>query len=99
MQSSNSTAPTYTTIAILCGDAPDRTHANGATIKDVFETVISTTHNVSHMFGDVWPNPIYTCAFCPERAVERYTVRSTGHLQTRFWWLNTIIAHMPSTSF
>ncbi|TBU24261.1 hypothetical protein BD311DRAFT_810143 [Dichomitus squalens] len=73
MQSSNSTAPTYTTIAILCGDAPDRTHANGATMKDVFETVISTTHNVSHMFGDVWPNPIYTCAFWPERAVERYT--------------------------
>ncbi|PIL25656.1 hypothetical protein GSI_11406 [Ganoderma sinense ZZ0214-1] len=62
----------YTTQAVLCGDAPDRTANNSATMKDIFDTVISTTHNVSHMFGAIWPNPIYYCALWPERAIERY---------------------------
>ena len=44
----NSTV-SYSTQAILCGDAPDRTPNNTATMKDVFDTVISTAHNVSHM--------------------------------------------------
>lgn len=39
----------YTTQAILCGDAPDRTPDNTVTMKEAFDTVINTAHNVSHM--------------------------------------------------
>ncbi|KAM5539524.1 hypothetical protein V8D89_006796 [Ganoderma adspersum] len=72
MKRAENSSVSYTTQAILCGDAPDRTPNNTATMKDVFDTVISTAHNVSHMLGTVWPNPIYACAFWPERAIERY---------------------------
>ncbi|KAI1791399.1 TAP-like protein-domain-containing protein [Ganoderma leucocontextum] len=72
MKRAENSSVSYTTQAILCGDAPDRTSNNTATMRDVFDTVINTAHNVSHMFGTLWPNPIHDCAFWPERAVERY---------------------------
>ncbi|KAM5539519.1 hypothetical protein V8D89_006791 [Ganoderma adspersum] len=50
---------------------PDRTPNTTATMKDVFDTVISTAHN--SVRSGQWPNPIYNCALWPERAIERYT--------------------------
>ncbi|KAI1791415.1 TAP-like protein-domain-containing protein [Ganoderma leucocontextum] len=64
----NETAP-YTTSAILCGDSKD---LGNVTMTDIFETIISASRNVSHMFSSQWPSPVYICSLWPERAVERY---------------------------
>ncbi|TBU24263.1 TAP-like protein-domain-containing protein [Dichomitus squalens] len=62
---------TYTTQAIMCSDAPDVT-AND-TMHNVFEIIVSTSQNLSHMYASQWPATTFSCSFWPERAVERYT--------------------------
>ncbi|KAM5537020.1 hypothetical protein V8D89_009349, partial [Ganoderma adspersum] len=64
----NKTAP-YSTSAILCGDGKD---SGNVTMTDIFDSIISASRNVSHMFASQWPSPVYICSLGPERAVERY---------------------------
>ncbi|TFK83374.1 alpha/beta-hydrolase [Polyporus arcularius HHB13444] len=67
--SQSNDSPSYTSIAILCGDSVD---LRGTTMEDVFKGIISTARNVSHISGSVWPAPFYQCAFWPVRSAERY---------------------------
>ncbi|TFK83375.1 hypothetical protein K466DRAFT_655259 [Polyporus arcularius HHB13444] len=62
-------SPSYTATAIWCADS---VNPRGTTMKAVFEGIISTAQNVSHMFGAGWPTPFYLCSFWPVRSVERY---------------------------
>ncbi|KAH9851187.1 TAP-like protein-domain-containing protein [Lenzites betulinus] len=59
----------YSDVAILCGDSID---PRGTHMSDVFQEVISASHNQSRMFSSVWPALYYSCPFWPVRAVERY---------------------------
>ncbi|KAH9851186.1 alpha/beta-hydrolase [Lenzites betulinus] len=59
----------YTSVAILCGDSVDQ---RGTHMSEVFEEIISSSHNVSKMFSSAWPASFYACPFWPVRAVERY---------------------------
>ncbi|OJT03597.1 hypothetical protein TRAPUB_5773 [Trametes pubescens] len=59
----------YSTEAILCGDSIDLTSTN---MTDVFQNIIATSQNISHMFAAAWPFASYYCATWPVRAVERY---------------------------
>ncbi|KAI0636319.1 TAP-like protein-domain-containing protein [Trametes polyzona] len=61
--------PSYTTEAIFCGDSVDLTSTN---MTDVFENIIASSQNVSHMFASAWPFAAYYCSNWPVRAVERY---------------------------
>ena len=51
----------YSTQAILCGDVPDRTLNNTATMRDVFSTIVNTAHNVSHMCMSLCRHPESVC--------------------------------------
>ncbi|RDX49560.1 alpha/beta-hydrolase [Lentinus brumalis] len=62
-------SPSYTATAIWCADS---VNPRGTTMKAVFEGIVSTAQNVSHMFGAGWPTPFYPCSFWPVRSVERY---------------------------
>ncbi|KAI0830715.1 TAP-like protein-domain-containing protein [Trametes gibbosa] len=61
--------PPYSTEAILCGDSIDLTNTSMA---DVFQNIIATSQNISHMFAAAWPFASYYCSTWPVRAVERY---------------------------
>ncbi|KAH9858204.1 TAP-like protein-domain-containing protein [Lenzites betulinus] len=61
--------PPYSTQAILCGDSIDLTNTS---MSDVFQNIITTAQNTSHMFAAAWPLAPYYCATWPVRAVERY---------------------------
>ncbi|RDX49113.1 alpha/beta-hydrolase [Lentinus brumalis] len=66
--SESNDSPSYTTSAIYCADSVD---PQGTTMEDAFKGITSATRNVSHMFGSLWPFPVY-CSFWPVRSVERY---------------------------
>ncbi|KAI0743125.1 TAP-like protein-domain-containing protein [Daedaleopsis nitida] len=66
-QASGAPVP-YNTEAIICSDTRD-TDTN---MTRVFDGIISTSQNISHMFGSAWPFATYYCPFWPVRAVERY---------------------------
>ncbi|KAI0747569.1 alpha/beta-hydrolase [Fomes fomentarius] len=60
----------YTTPAIFCADSVDlNPHTN---MTDVFNAVIASAQNVSHLFSSVWPALSSQCSFWPVRSVERY---------------------------
>ncbi|RDX45240.1 alpha/beta-hydrolase [Lentinus brumalis] len=67
--SESNDSPSYTGAAIYCADSVD---LRGTTMVDVFKGIVSTTRNVSHIFGSVWPADFYRCSFWPARSVERY---------------------------
>ncbi|CAE6451043.1 unnamed protein product [Rhizoctonia solani] len=61
----------YDRQGITCADAQD---AGNTTTKDVFDFVVKTTRQVSHMFGPIGATlPETYCHRWPVRAVERYT--------------------------
>ncbi|OJT07419.1 hypothetical protein TRAPUB_1739 [Trametes pubescens] len=67
-RSESDTVP-YTTQAILCGDSVNLTETG---IAEVFENIIKTSQNISHMFASAWPFASYYCSTWPVRAVERF---------------------------
>ncbi|KAI0743110.1 Alpha/Beta hydrolase protein [Daedaleopsis nitida] len=61
----------YTTAAVLCADSIDSTGTLNMT--DLFDHLVETSRDVSHMFGSFWPFHTYYCNYWPVRSVERYT--------------------------
>ncbi|KAI8996230.1 hypothetical protein BD414DRAFT_477175 [Trametes punicea] len=61
--------PSYSEAAIMCSDSVDR---RGTTMLDIFETIISGSRTLSHLFTALWPNAFQGCPLWPVRAVERY---------------------------
>ncbi|KAH9923439.1 alpha/beta-hydrolase [Epithele typhae] len=57
-------------VAIGCGDDIDA--LPNVTMRDVFEGVVNTTRNISHMTGGVWQTHAYGCNLWPVRAAERF---------------------------
>ncbi|CEL59923.1 hypothetical protein RSOLAG1IB_09207 [Rhizoctonia solani AG-1 IB] len=67
---SSDIATSYSFQGITCADAID---TNNVTTKDVFDMLVSTTRNVSPMFGPIWGDAGSYCHHWPVRAVERFT--------------------------
>ncbi|KAI0758743.1 alpha/beta-hydrolase [Fomes fomentarius] len=58
----------YSNQTTLCGDGGEST----TNMTGIYEGIIATSQNISHMFGPVWPYSPYYCPFWPVRPVERY---------------------------
>ncbi|KAI0758742.1 TAP-like protein-domain-containing protein [Fomes fomentarius] len=57
----------YSPAAIMCSDNRE----SSANMTVVFQGIISTSQNISHMLGAAWPLAPYYCPFWPASAVER----------------------------
>ncbi|KAI0689850.1 alpha/beta-hydrolase [Cerioporus squamosus] len=67
--SESNDSPSYTDSAIYCADS---VNLRGTTMEEVFKGIISSSRNVSHLFGSIWPALFYRCSSWPVRSVERY---------------------------
>ncbi|KAI0743114.1 hypothetical protein C8Q80DRAFT_1356617 [Daedaleopsis nitida] len=67
---SESETKSYTRSAILCGDSIDST--GSLSMTDLFDYVVESSRDISHMFGALWPFYTYYCNHWPARAVETY---------------------------
>ncbi|CCO33747.1 Putative hydrolase Mb2247c OS=Mycobacterium bovis (strain ATCC BAA-935 / AF2122/97) GN=Mb2247c PE=3 SV=1 [Rhizoctonia solani AG-1 IB] len=68
--SNDEEAVDYSFQGVTCADAID---AGNTTTKDVFDSLVKVTREVSPMFGPSWGDAGFYCHRWPVRAVERYT--------------------------